>query len=191
MLQLQGQRCGKLVALRVIGRRRGIGNIWLCQCDCGRTIEVVAGDFARKTGSHTARCKSCGCERRANSSRRFQKPAQVDIKNWSRENLAWAAGFFEGEGCIQISKAHRSPRLTLVNTDLPVLKRFLAVIGAGSISPIWRASIDRKPIYEWRLSVLASIYPVLVALYHWLGERRRAKAIQLLHLFKQRPALLT
>lgn len=56
-LDLAGQRFGRLVAERVVGRwpTRAGGNTWLCRCDCGGSKE--ASTSALRTGD----TKSCGC----------------------------------------------------------------------------------------------------------------------------------
>lgn len=57
MIDLAGQRFGRLVALRACGRRKDGRMRWLCICDCGREFEV-GGDCLRD--GHT---RSCGCLR--------------------------------------------------------------------------------------------------------------------------------
>lgn len=52
---LTGQRFGKLVARSIVGQDKHKNVIWLCDCDCGRTHEVVSR--ALVNGS----VKSCGC----------------------------------------------------------------------------------------------------------------------------------
>lgn len=57
MIDIAGQRFGRLVAIRYV-RKDAIRNaIWLCRCDCGGTIET------RSTRLRTGRTKSCGCLR--------------------------------------------------------------------------------------------------------------------------------
>lgn len=53
-----GQRYGKLVAIAPAGRKIAEGRsrfFWLCQCDCGETVEV------QSTFLRTGRMRSCGC----------------------------------------------------------------------------------------------------------------------------------
>lgn len=52
---LTGQRFGKLVARSIVGQDKHKNVIWLCECDCGRTHEVVSR--ALVGGS----VRSCGC----------------------------------------------------------------------------------------------------------------------------------
>lgn len=56
-LDLTGQRFGKLVVIKCVGRKRTHKN-YLCQCDCGNLHEVTSPDL--KSG----RVNSCGCLRR-------------------------------------------------------------------------------------------------------------------------------
>ncbi|KKM82442.1 hypothetical protein LCGC14_1319520 [marine sediment metagenome] len=55
-LNLAGQRFGKLVAIKDVGRQNRKA-IWKCKCDCGNDTEVVAASL------HSGRTKSCGCYR--------------------------------------------------------------------------------------------------------------------------------
>jgi len=56
-IDLTGQRFGKLVVIeRSENNKKGSAK-WLCECNCGRTTEVLSYDL---TSNHT---KSCGCLR--------------------------------------------------------------------------------------------------------------------------------
>lgn len=51
-----GQRYGKLVAVKFIGRIKN-RSMWLCKCDCGNYVNVSANHL------HDCSIKSCGCSR--------------------------------------------------------------------------------------------------------------------------------
>lgn len=53
-----GQRFGKLKVIKKVGLTKSRRSVWLCQCDCGNTIELNYRSFAH-WGT-----KSCGCQRR-------------------------------------------------------------------------------------------------------------------------------
>lgn len=55
---LTGQRFGRLVALKVVGVNKYRRAIWLCECDCGETVEVARPNLIRQDGKGT---RSCGC----------------------------------------------------------------------------------------------------------------------------------
>lgn len=54
---LTGDRFGRLVAVRVLGKKNG-AYVWECLCDCGNTTFVCG---SKLTNGHT---KSCGCIRK-------------------------------------------------------------------------------------------------------------------------------
>lgn len=102
-------------------------------------------------------------------------------ENWSRENLAWAGGLFEGEGCISLDKkpaGKKSARLRITSTDKDVLDRFRMIIGVGVLNGpyINRRHPHYKPKWAYSASGGRSVYPVLVALWPFLCSRRQAKA---------------
>ena len=54
-----GNRYGKLVVLKHIGRDKGHNATWLCKCDCGKECVRTGCSLRRKTSY------SCGCTRYA------------------------------------------------------------------------------------------------------------------------------
>lgn len=57
MLDLVGQRFGRLTVIAKTDQRCGRNICWLCQCDCGNEIIVIGFNLKRGT------TKSCGCLR--------------------------------------------------------------------------------------------------------------------------------
>lgn len=68
------------------------------------------------------------------------------------QNIAWAAGLFEGEGCASFRSSHRTKRsfdLALASTDEDVVRRFLATVKHGTIyGPKWGRR-STKPYWVW------------------------------------------
>jgi hypothetical protein len=99
-----------------------------------------------------------------------------------RREVAWAAGLFEGEGCIT-SNGKRTkllPTLVLCTADLDVLQRFHgAVGGVGKIYPRKMAT-QFKAQWEWRATGHRRAQHILALLWHGLGARRRTRAAQIL-----------
>jgi hypothetical protein len=91
-------------------------------------------------------------------------------------SIAWAAGFFEGEGTITQSNGRLVVRLN--NTDPEPVKRFATIVAFGAIyGPYQYASRDghrRKPFWIWHseeyeaLEVLELLWP--------LAEREATRA---------------
>lgn len=57
MIDISGQRFGKLVVLVRVGSLKGRPT-WLCKCDCGK--ELIVEGIALRSGN----TKSCGCSRK-------------------------------------------------------------------------------------------------------------------------------
>lgn len=98
-----------------------------------------------------------------------------------RHEIAWAAGFFEGEGTI--SQNGRGVRLTLPQASASgvpeVLDRFRRavggmgwIIGPSSLRNPW----SKEPQYVWGSSRFEHVQAVLAMLWPWLGSYRRATA---------------
>jgi hypothetical protein len=96
------------------------------------------------------------------------------------EEVAWAAGLFEGEGCI--TQVGRQFTLAVVNTDEEVIGRFDEIVSLGQIygpySYELKDGFRRKPVFRW----IATEYNALDAmqlLAPWLSKRRIDRAFEL------------
>lgn len=97
--------------------------------------------------------------------------------------LAWAAGLFEGEGCINgyVNKSgERGIQLMLRMTDEDVVQRFQSVIGFGNIHKRAPLQSHHKRSYLWHVGSFERAQAVIAALWPWLGRRRRATAKRVL-----------
>ena len=100
--------------------------------------------------------------------------------------LAWAAGFFDGEGCITLSRG--LPTLSIAQVDREVLDRFKRAVGPGSVNgPYDYASkerrehfLNRKPQYRYQLSRLDDVRNVIDLLSPYLSSIKKEKAYELL-----------
>lgn len=90
------------------------------------------------------------------------------------ENLtscAWAAGLFEGEGCIS------DDELRLKMTDEDVVRRFAAVVGLGTIYPPYRSrQPNRRPAWVWVSGRRHDVEVILARFLPYLGVRRATRA---------------
>ena len=101
--------------------------------------------------------------------------------NINRENLAWAAGIFEGEGCFSFMKSSRAISACVVSTDKDVLDGFCKVIGFGRVlGPYKNGLAHWKMKYRWVCSSFEDTQVLIAMLWPWLKSRRRAKAAQIL-----------
>ncbi len=93
-----------------------------------------------------------------------------------QEEVAWAVGLFEGEGCWH-SGHHLTA--TLAMTDLDVLEHFAAVVGVGNI---YKHSTlpHRKECWVWRTEASADLLTVGYLLGPFMHQRRQSALIELL-----------
>lgn len=71
IIDIQGQRFGKLIALEIIGSDNSNNTIWKCQCDCG-CIKNIPSNALRN-----GLTQSCGCLKSKNE----EKIAQILLEN--------------------------------------------------------------------------------------------------------------
>ena len=87
--------------------------------------------------------------------------------------LAWAAGLFEGEGCISLHPQYKSVRLQMTQSDYDVLQMMQSICG-GSIDP--KSNKDKpahyKPLWQWRLNRAEYVYALLEKFLPYFGTRR-------------------
>lgn len=103
---------------------------------------------------------------------------QVYLKPFtSREDLAWAAGIFEGEGWISIQLY--TPAIGITMTDRDVLDKFASVVGGGKVYPRGIKSSGtggitaKKFQWAWRVTSFENVQAILAYLWPWLCVRRR------------------
>jgi hypothetical protein len=109
--------------------------------------------------------------------------APVDAsRRWSLdEAAAWAAGFFDGEGTINV-EGH--PRRLAVTMEIPqasattvpeTLERFCRIVGAGKVlgPRIVPSPWSKLPQYRWQLKRFAEIERVVALLYPYADIVKR------------------
>ena len=90
--------------------------------------------------------------------------------------LAWAAGFFDGEGCTSVLKTARDKyayvRLSTSQKYPEVLERFQRAVGHGSI---YKAKT--REIYSLDVYKNERVMDVLNRLWPFLSERKKQQAL--------------
>lgn len=96
----------------------------------------------------------------------------------NREELAWAAGFFDGEGS---TFADPRPRLGVSQNDLFVLERFRDAIGMGTISVHDKVyGRAKKPVHQLRVNGWRAVQAAIAMLWPWLSPIKKAQATKVL-----------
>lgn len=79
----------------------------------------------------------------------------------TEQERIWAAGFFDGEGCLQVSRTkHQGMRYGIYhrlvasvrNTHLPSLERLQTLYGGAIYEAPRLYSLGKKPCWDWRLN---------------------------------------
>ena len=87
------------------------------------------------------------------------------------EEIAWAAGLFEGEGCATVSNGR--PRLVLRMTDEESVRRFGDTVGIGRVYGPYTYP-GKSPIWVWLCDRPADSIALADDLWGWLSVARRA-----------------
>lgn len=102
----------------------------------------------------------------------------------SREELAWAAGFFDGEGntcVINYDRDGERIAVQISSTYLPTLERFLGAVHQGRIyGPYQRGTY--KPQWHYRVNGWPRCQAVIAMLWPFLSGDKRAQAADKLSL---------
>ncbi len=103
-------------------------------------------------------------------------------------DIAWTAGLFEGEGCFTIStcgkSGYKQPRLKLSMVDRDVVKRFGDIVKLGH----YCEQKFKNPLHStqlcWYAGKRSDVKEIINLLLPYLGERRKARALELLLLIE-------
>jgi hypothetical protein len=103
----------------------------------------------------------------------------------NREERAWAAGFFDGEGHVatQINgNGHGSIHLVVPQAGSPALpERFKAAVGGvGVVQGPYQPEGNRQKRWQYQASSLDDVLGVVHCLWPWLGEVKRKQATEAL-----------
>lgn len=110
----------------------------------------------------------------------------MDNPNFTPENLAWAAGLFDGEGCSTLAgrryKGEPSPwvqpRLSIAQCDPEVLEKFQSIFGVGTISKPYRhpSRPNARRTYNLAIAGHPRFQYVIAAMWKYLGSVKREQA---------------
>jgi hypothetical protein len=115
------------------------------------------------------------------------------------EELAWAGGFFDGEGSTYLEK-HRThtgyfypvlyvPQSAEIGIAPELLRLKSAMNGMGNISGVRQDGPDWKPYRRWRLVTPLKVQAALHLLWPFIGEVKRAQAQRVMKTIHGQPDL--
>jgi len=97
-------------------------------------------------------------------------------------DIVWAAGLFEGEGCIHFKTDRPNQRvLSISMTDKDVMERFVDVVGYGNLNGPYMSKLSTKPFWKWQLYKGTEVLRILKMFLPHFGKRRSEKALEALN----------
>lgn len=141
---------------------------------CGGSFLVGGCDRKKDTRFCSVPCSTRG---RWDGVPGHETPIAMD-----REDAAWFAGLFDGEGCVAWPKRHRfnECRISIANTSLPLLERAKEVTGTGKIREVTKYRKNPKHNRAWVWNCYAAnAREVLSQILPWLIVKKEAAEIVL------------
>lgn len=124
-------------------------------------------------------------------------PTRNELQRSRREELAWAAGIFDGEGYIGVvnrrvpSHGRRVPQLHVYVDqyhDREVVDRFCAAVGVGKVTDRIRPGGVHD--FYWRVNSLEDVQATVALLWPWLSSPKRDQAHWALSSYHSRRAVI-
>ena len=108
------------------------------------------------------------------------------------KSIEWAAGLFEGEGCLSYDKSGYGRWHCIIEmTDYDCLHDFYATINCGSLFKVNKrpnAPSHYKPVYKWVVNKKDHIFNIVQHLFPYVNERRQEKFKEFLAWYFERAA---
>jgi hypothetical protein len=103
-----------------------------------------------------------------------------------REELAWAAGFFDGEGCISYTQSGKYDMIRIGQCERLPLVRFQTAVGGmgriyGPYSSRHEGRWSRRPQFAYQVTGHERLQAIIAMLWFKLGPTKRTKAREVLY----------
>lgn len=90
----------------------------------------------------------------------------------SRENIAWVAGLFEGEGSIRQSDR---PYFEITQVDRESLDKAFSIFPFGRVYGPYNNKKGRQAYHRWIVCKFEHVQAIMAAIWPWLSNRRKAQ----------------
>jgi hypothetical protein len=119
---------------------------------------------------------------RTREERRQIRDSLVVPKNrtYRRDELAWAAGLFEGEGCFSLLQGNKASTAGINMIDRDVIERFCRIVGFGRVYAKPPREAHHKMQWQWKVASFEYFQATVALLWPWLGKRRKRRALEIL-----------
>ena len=98
-----------------------------------------------------------------------------------REELAWAAGFFDGEGCFSFTAKAGYATVAVGQVERAPLERFQKAVGGlgtiyGPYFKLYPGRMSKQPWHQYRAYRREHVQAIAALLWFWLGDTKRRQA---------------
>jgi hypothetical protein len=111
----------------------------------------------------------------------------------NRTKLAWAAGFFDGEGWVGAIQAYKRPgcgglgiRSVIMQKDRRALDKFKQAVGFGKVAGPYAAKGRVNPLYCWRIGQESQVRLLYKLLKPYLGVVKTLQFKKAIRVYEQR-----
>lgn len=98
----------------------------------------------------------------------------------SELDWAWAAGIFEGEGCLYSRPGRGQATLAVQMCDRDIVERFATIMGCGRMGFQASKNPKHRDLWKWVAGRRDDVLRICDRLYPMMGVRRRAKMDEVL-----------
>lgn len=139
---------------------------WVVDVHCQKCKAIIQTrhDYykARRDTGRPIYCASCACRRT-----RCEKTINLDLEEWQ---LAYLAGFMDGEGCLTWCGTSSTPQLTISQVDKRPLVHIAGWLGKGEFTFDRRSQQNKNwsDCWRYRLTNVIDILCLLVKLHKYL-----------------------
>ena len=102
----------------------------------------------------------------------------------NREELAWAAGFFDGEGHVRCRRSNTTKQLILQVNQVgrETLDRLRQTVGFGTVDGPYQngTQVNRSPHYKYWVCNFEHVQAAIALMWPWLSSPKKSDARQAL-----------
>lgn len=106
-----------------------------------------------------------------------------------RENLMWAAGFFDGEGSTSPQKDRHGKHRAVIQinqVDSEALYRFRDAVGHGKVYGPYKETRGHQDFYHFAATSFEDVYAIVAKLWGFIGTPKRKQMMRALRVDHRR-----